>query len=94
MRCNISSMGFAEFNKHFLYAAVGAPGSTHDVRFLCRTSLFKDILNGYAILDKHIDLAYFGIVPLITVGDDAIPKYAWLLKACDDKTKDSQQRSP
>ena len=41
-------MGFAEFNKHFLYAAVGAPGSTHDVRFLCRTSLFKDILNGYS----------------------------------------------
>ena len=55
MRCSISNMGLAEFNKHFLYAAVGAPGSTHDVRFLCRTSLFKDILNGYAILDKHID---------------------------------------
>ena len=54
MRCSISNMGFAEFNKHFLYAAVGAPGSTHDVRFLCRTSLFKDILNGHAILDKHI----------------------------------------
>ena len=32
-------------NKRFLNLTVGAPGSTHDARFLRNTGLFKQILN-------------------------------------------------
>ena len=38
-RYSISNMGLAAFNKRFLHAALGAPGSTHDARRLCHTSL-------------------------------------------------------
>lgn len=76
MRCSISSMGFAEFNKHFLYAAVGAPGSTHDAILLRHTSLYKDILNGDANPDKLIELSTFETVPLATVEDNAFNKFA------------------
>ena len=31
-------------NKRILYAAVGAPGTTHDARMLKRTQLYHDIL--------------------------------------------------
>ena len=34
----------------------------------------------------------FGSIPLVTVGDGAFPKFAWLLKAYDDRTNDPQQR--
>ena len=77
-------MGLAGFNKRFLYAALGAPGSTHDARLSCHTSLFKDILNGDAIPDKGIELGDFGTVLLVTLGDNAFPKF---LKAYDDKTR-------
>ena len=55
-------------------------------------SLFKDISIGDSIPDKHIELNGFGIVSLVTVGLNTFPKFAWLLKAYDDKTKDPQQR--
>ena len=42
-------MGLVAHNKRFLYAAVGAPGSTHDARLLRHTSLFKDIVSSDAI---------------------------------------------
>ena len=80
-------MGLVGFNKRFLYAAVCAPGSTHDARILRHTSLFKDISNGDAIPDKHIVLGDFGTVPLVTVGDNVFSKFAWVLKAYDDKQK-------
>ena len=83
-------MGLVGFNKRFLYAAVCAPGSTHDARILRHTSLFKDISNGDAIPAKHIVLGDFGTVPLVIVGDNVFPKFAWVLKAYDDKTKDPQ----
>ena len=70
-------MGLVGFNKRFLYASVGGPGSTHDARLLCHTSLF-DILIGDAISDKQIELDNFGTVPLVTVGNNAFPKFAWL----------------
>ena len=85
-------MGLVGFDKRFLYATVGAPGSTHYARLLRHTFLFKNILNGGAIPDKRIELGDFGTVPLVTVGYNAFPIFAWLLKAYGDKTKDSQQR--
>ena len=38
-------MGLVGYNKGFLNLPVGAPGSTHDARFLRNTGLFKQILN-------------------------------------------------
>ena len=64
-------MGLVGFDKRFLFAAFGAPGSTHDARPLRHTSLFENILNGDAIPDKHIELGDFGTVPLVTVRDNA-----------------------
>ena len=64
----------------------------HDARILRHSSLFKDISNADAIPDKHIVLGDFGTVPLATVGDNVFSKFAWVLKAYDDKTKDPQQR--
>ena len=91
-RYSISNTGFVGFNKCFVYAAVAAPGSTLDAKLLGHTSSFKDILNGDAIPDKHIDLGDFETFPLFTVGDNAFPKFASLLKVYDNKTKDPQQR--
>ena len=91
-RYSISNMGLVAHNKRFLYAAVGAPGSTHDARLLRHTSLFKDIVNSDAIPDQQLELGDFGTIPLVTVGDSAFPKFAWLLKAYDDRTNDPQQR--
>ena len=72
-RCSISNMGLVAHNKRFPYAAVGAPGSTHDARLLRHTSLFKDILSGDAIPDQQLELGDFGTIPLVTVGDSAFP---------------------
>ena len=85
-------MGLVAHNKHFFYAAVGAPGSTHDARLLRHTSLFKDIASGDAIPDQQLELGDFGTTPLVTLGDSAFPKFAWFLKAYDDTTNDPQQR--
>ena len=39
-------MGLVGYNKRFLFAAVGAPGSTHDARMLKSTRMYYQILNG------------------------------------------------
>ena len=66
--------------------------STHDARLLRYTSLFKNNLNEDAIPYKHIELGNFGTVLLVTVEDNTFPKFAWLLKSYDEKTKDHQHR--
>ena len=40
----MSSLGLVGYNKAFLYAAVRAPGSTHDARLLKSTCLYQSIL--------------------------------------------------
>ena len=75
-RYSISNTGLVGFNKRFLYATVGAPGSTHDARLLRHISLFNDILNGDAIPDKYIELDDFETMPLVPVGDNAFSKFA------------------
>ena len=89
-RYSISNIGLVAHNKRFLYAAVGAPGSTRDARLLRHTSLFKDIVSGDAIPDQQLELGDVGTIPLVTVGDSAFPKFAWLLKVYDDRTNDPQ----
>ena len=42
----MSSLELVGYNKSFLYAAVRAPGRTHDARMLRSTRLYQSILNG------------------------------------------------
>ena len=58
--------GLMGYNKRFLALTAGAPGSTHDARFLRSTEVFKDIIAGDAILDKVLNLGdEFGESPLL-----------------------------
>ena len=49
----MSSLGHFSYNKSFLYATVGAPGSTHDVRMLKNTRLYRSILKGEIFRKKQ-----------------------------------------
>ena len=70
-------MGLVGYNKRFLNSTVGAPGSTHDTRFLRNTGLFKQILNGQGLLDKTVDLGEeYGRIPLVNIGDSAFPRFS------------------
>ena len=91
-RYTMSSMGLIGYNKCFLYAAVGAPGSTHDARMLKSTEMYKNIVNGGVISNRTVNLQGSGEIPLVTVGDSAFPRHPWLLKAYNEETTDPQQR--
>ena len=70
-------MGLVGYNKCFLNLTVGAPGSTHDARFLCNTGLFKQILNRQGLPDKTVDLGDdYSKIPLVTIGDSAFPRFS------------------
>ena len=57
-------MGLVGYNKGFLNLPVGAPGSTHDARFLRNTGLFKQILNEQSLPEKTVDLKdKYGKIP-------------------------------
>ena len=71
-----------------MYCGVGARGSTHDSRMLRSTSLYEKIISGKIIPDKGIALGYFGNIPLVTIGETAFPKHAWLLKGYSEDTRD------
>ena len=91
-RYSMTNLGLVSFNKRFLYAAVGAPGSTHDARLLKESSIYESILAGDVIPDKVIRLGDFGEIPLVTIGDTAFPQFAWLLKMYNENTRDKQQK--
>ena len=63
-RYSMSNLGLASYNKKFLYCAVGAPGSTHDARMLCNSTIFQKIVTGHAIPDRVTDLGDHGKIPL------------------------------
>ena len=86
-------MGLIGHNKRFLAATVNAPGSTHDARLLKSTEVFKGILDGQVLPNKSINLGdKFGEIPLVTVGDSAFPRYAWLVKGFSDTTRNEKER--
>ena len=70
----------SSYDKRFLYAAVGAPGSTHDARMLKESSFFDEVLSGRALPDRKINLGGFRDIPLVTIGDSAFPRFSWLIK--------------
>ena len=91
-RYSVSNMRLVGYNKRFLNLTVGAPGRTHDARFLRNTRLFKQILNGQGLPDKIVDLGdEYGKIPLVTIGDSAFPRFSWLLKNFNCNTNDERE---
>ena len=91
-RYTMSSLGLVGYNKRFLYAAVGAPGSTHDARMLRSTRIYQQILAGEVIPNRIMNLEGGEEIPLVTGGDSAFPRHPWLLKGYNEDTRDPQQR--
>ena len=75
-RYPMTNLGLIAYNKRFLYAAVGAPGSTHNSRLVKESSIYTDIINGNVIPDRVVQLGDFGGISLVTIGDSAFPQFA------------------
>ena len=91
-RYSMTNLGLIGYNKRFLYAAVGAPGSTHDARLLKESSIYSDFISGNVIPDCVVQLGDFGEIPLVTIGDSAFPQFAWLIKAYNENTRENQKK--
>ena len=86
-------MSLIGHNERFLAATVNAPGSTHDAGLLKSTEVFKSILDGKVLPKKSINLGdKFGEIPLVTAGDSAFPRYAWLVKGFGDIARNEKER--
>ena len=79
-RYSVTNMGFIGQNKRFMWAAVGAAGSTHDSRLLKNCNIYSDINNGLVFPNNSLSLSSYGEIPIATVGDSAFPSSPWLLK--------------
>ena len=88
----MNNLALTSYNKRFLYAAIGAPGSTHDAKMLKESSYFDEVLRGRALPDRKINLGDFGDIPLVTIEDIAFPRFSWLTKCYNENTRDQQQR--
>ena len=88
----MNNLALTSYNKRFLYAAIGAPGSTHDARMLKQPSYFDKVLSGRALPDRETNLGGFGDISLVTIEDSAFPRFSWLTKCCNENTRDQQQR--
>ena len=91
-RYSMSNLGLVSYNKKFPYCAVRAPGSTHDARMLRNSAIYQKIVTGHAVYDRAIDLGEHGKIPLVTVGDTAFPKHAWLIKVFREDTSDRREK--
>ena len=67
----MNNLALTSCSKRFLYAEIGAPGSTHDARMLKESSFFDEVLSGRALPDRKINLGGFRDIPLVTIGDSA-----------------------
>ena len=88
----MTNLGLVGYNKRFLYAAVGAPVSTHDTRLLKESLIFHKVLKGDVLPDRVISLGDLGYVSLVTVGDRAFSRFSWLIKRYNENTRDKEQR--
>ena len=91
-RYTMLCLELVSYNKSFLYAAVGAPCSTHDARILKNIRLYHSIWNGNKISKKAMTLEGSGNIPLVTISDSAFPRHPWLLVGHNENTTDQQQR--
>lgn len=62
-------MAVVDYNKRFLDLTVGAPGSTHDARFLRHIGLFQKMMGDQGLLSRTVSLYDSRENPLLTVGD-------------------------
>lgn len=85
-------MGFIGHNKRFMWAAVGAPGSTHDSRLLQNCEIFSQLEEGHVLPNRSLNLYPHGEIPITTVGDSAFPSRPWLLKPYKEGTLVPKQR--
>ena len=90
-RYSVTNMGFIGYNKRFMWAAVGAPGSTHDSRLLRSCEIYSQFEEGHALPNRSLNLHPHGEIPLATVGDSAFPSRPWLLKPYKEGTRVPQQ---
>ena len=72
----MTKMGFIGHNKCFMWAAVGASGSTHDSRLLRSCSINSDVENGHILPNMSLNLHPYGEIPLTTVGDSTFPSHS------------------
>jgi hypothetical protein len=86
-RYTVTNMALIGHNKRFMFAAVGAPGSTHDSRLLKSCDIFSEIENGHILPHGSLNLSPFGEIPFVTVGDSAFPNRCWLLKPYANETR-------
>lgn len=85
-RYSVTNMGLIGHNKRFLWAAVGAPGSTHDSRLLKSCAIYDKIEEGTVMPNRMMRLPDCGTIPFTTVGDSAFPRRNWLLKPYNENT--------
>ena len=91
-RYSVTNMGFIGQNKRFMWAAVGAAGSTLDSRLLKNCNIYSDINNGLVFPNNSLSLSSYGEIPIATVGDSAFPSSPWLLKPYNEGTRVPKQR--
>ena len=75
-----------------MWAAIGAPGSTHDSRLLKSSEIYAGIENGHVLPNRSLRLGLYGDVPVTTVGDSAFPSHSWLLKPYRENALNPKQR--
>ena len=85
----MSNLGLVNYNKKFLYCAVGAPGKVPMQR---NSAIYQKIVTGHAIPERVIDVGEHGKIPLVTVGDTAFAKHAWLRKVFHKDTSDRREK--
>ena len=91
-RYSITNMALIGYNKRFLWASIGAPGSTHDARLLRTSRIYSDIENGLVFPQTLLNLHPHGSIPFTTVGDSAFPSHSWLLKPYKEGTRVPMKR--
>ena len=64
-RYSVTNRGFIGYNKRFMFAAVGAPGSTHDSRLLQNCDVYSEIQEGNILPTSSLNLHPHGeITPI------------------------------
>ena len=91
-RYSITNMALVGHNKRFMFAAVGAPGSTHDSRLLRSCDIYSEIENGNILPKGTLNLHPYGEIPFVTVGDTAFPNTCWIMKAYQNETRVHKER--
>ena len=91
-RYSVTNMGFIGHNKRFMWAAVGAPGSTRDSRLLRSCGIYSEIEAGHVLPHRSLNLHPSVEIPFTIVGNSAFPNHSWLLKPYKEGTKMPKQR--